>query len=205
MKSFLTVVAMLPLIACAKETTVSSPNGKLQIIVSDQNGLATYAVKYDGQQALLPSALGFKADYADFTQGLTITNSKTGKAEDTYEMRQVKHSKIHYTASTLTVDFENAKKQKMQVEFFVKDNDLAFRYIIPRPEKNNPKCAYIESEKTAFNLPQQTTTFICPQIDPMKGWERTKPSYEEEYTPDDKMNVKSKCGQGYTFPCLCRG
>ncbi len=204
MKTILALLTMLPIMAFAKEATVSSPNGKLHITISDQNGLATYAVKYDGQQALLPSALGFKADFADFTQKLTITDSKTAKAEETYEMRQVKQSKIHYTANTLTVTFENVQKQKMQVEFFVKDNDLAFRYLIPLPEKNNPKCAYIESEKTAFNLPQQTKTFICPQIDPMKGWERTKPSYEEEYKPDDQINVKSKFGQGYTFPCLFR-
>lgn len=36
----------------------------------------------------------------------------------------------------------------------------------------------------------------------MTGWERTKPSYEEEYTPDAPMNVKSQFGVGYTFPCL---
>ena len=38
----------------------------------------------------------------------------------------------------------------------------------------------------------------------MTGWERTKPSYEEEYTPDAPMAVKSRFGEGYTFPCLFR-
>ena len=38
----------------------------------------------------------------------------------------------------------------------------------------------------------------------MIGWMRTKPSYEEEYVADDAMDVKSKYGQGYTFPCLFR-
>ena len=53
-------------------------------------------------------------------------------------------------------------------------------------------------------MPEQTTTFICPQIDPMKGWERTKPSYEEEYKADAPMAQESQFGQGYTFPCLYR-
>ena len=38
----------------------------------------------------------------------------------------------------------------------------------------------------------------------MIGWKRTKPSYEEEYTADAPMNVRSQYGHGYTFPCLFR-
>ena len=119
-------------------------------------------------------------------------------------MRQAKQSTIHYEASTLTIDFENNEKQHMSVEFFVKDHDVAFRYVIPRQDNNNPKCAVIERESTAFLLPRQTTTFVCPQIQPWTGWERSKPSYEEEYVPDAPINIPSKFGQGYTFPCLFR-
>ena len=38
----------------------------------------------------------------------------------------------------------------------------------------------------------------------MTGWERTKPSYEEDYEADAEMNKKSRFGVGYTFPCLFR-
>ena len=38
----------------------------------------------------------------------------------------------------------------------------------------------------------------------MVGWERTKPSYEEEYKADMPMTAKSQYGEGYTFPCLFR-
>ena len=207
------LLALLPALCMAKEATVASPNEKLVVTVSDEGGRATYTVALDGQTVLLPSALGFKADFGDFTQGLAITETKTGSTSETYQMRQVKQSSIHYDASTLTVDFLNQKKQRMSVEFFVKNNDVAFRYLIPRQvkapfammaasEAMNPKCAVIEQEATSFRLPDGTTTFVCPQIDPLKGWERTKPSYEEEYTPDAPMAVKSKYGQGYTFPCL---
>ena len=53
--------------------------------------------------------MGFKADFGDFTQSLKITDTKTSKVDRTYEMRQVKQSKMHYVAEQLTVDFENAK------------------------------------------------------------------------------------------------
>ena len=198
----LSVALLLPLAVMAREVSVTSPNGKLVVTVSDDSQQATYAVSLDGQQMVLPSALGFKADFGDFTQKLTITGSKTAHADRTYEMRQVKQSKMHYVAEQLTVDFENAKGQKMSAEFSVSDNDVAFRYHVPRQKNDNPKCAVIESESTAFRLPDGTTTFITPQSSPMVGWERTKPSYEEGYSIDGAMTARSQYGQGYTFPCL---
>ena len=193
---------LLPTAVVAREATVTSPNGKLVVTINDEGQQATYAVALDGRQMLLPSALGFKADFGDFTQKLTITNTKTAHADRTYEMRQVKQSKMHYVAEQLTVDFENAKGQKMSAEFSVSNNDVAFRYLIPRQKNDNPKCAVIEKESTAFRLPDGTTTFITPQSSAMVGWERTKPSYEEGYSIDGAMTARSQYGQGYTFPCL---
>ncbi|MCW4094563.1 glycoside hydrolase family 97 N-terminal domain-containing protein [Segatella copri] len=36
----------------------------------------------------------------------------------------------------------------------------------------------------------------------MTGWERTKPSYEEEYTSNAPMMQRSRSLVGYTFLCL---
>ena len=188
--------------ASAREVTIASPNGKLVVTVSDEGGKATYAIALNGQQMLLPSALGFKADMGDFTQGLKITNTKSAHVDRSYEMHQVKQSKMHYVAEALTVDFETAKGLKMSAEFSVSNNDVAFRYLIPRQKNDNPKSAIIQSEATGFSLPEGTTTFLTPQSKAMIGWERTKPSYEEVYKADAPMNVKSQYGEGYTFPCL---
>ncbi len=198
----LVLLSMLSTSVYATETTITSPNGKLIVTINDNGGRTTYAVSLDGNQVLQTSALGFKADFGDFTQGLSIKNVKSQKIDKSYQMRQVKQSTMHYVANQQSIDIENANGLKMTIQMNVSDNDIAFRYLIPRQKKNNPKCAVIEKETTAFLLPDGTTTFICPQIDPWTGWERTKPSYEEEYVPDAPMKVKSKFGQGYTFPCL---
>ncbi len=198
----LLLLSMLTISASAKETTISSPNGKLSVAINDNGGKATYAVTLDGKQVMLPAALGFKADFGDFTKGLVMKEAQDKQIDKSYTMRQVKRSQMHYVANQQNIVFTNAKGQTMTVQMNVSDNDIAFRYLIPRQKNNNPKCAVIEQEATAFSLPDGTTTFICPQIDPWTGWERTKPSYEEEYVPDAPMNVKSKFGQGYTFPCL---
>ena len=199
---FLSALLLLPLGMTAKDVKIASPNGKLEVTVKDNGGLATYSVTLNGQPVLLPSRLGFKADFADFTQGLAITEDHPGSCNGDYRMWQVKQSNISFNANTLDVTFENAQKLQMTVELVVKDNDIAFRYTIPRPKKDNPKCAVITEEVTSFCPTEGTTTFLCPQIDAMKGWERTKPSYEEGYRPDAPMNTRSTFGQGYTFPCL---
>ena len=193
---------MLPVMASAREVNIASPNGQLVVTVSDQGGKATYAVTFNGREMLLPSALGFKADMGDFTQGLTIKNTATAHVDRTYTMRQVKQSQMHYVAEALTIDFENARGQQMSAEFSVSNNDVAFRYHIPRQKDDNPKSAVIQHESTGFVLPDGTTTFLTPQSKAMVGWERTKPSYEEEYKADMPMTARSQYGEGYTFPCL---
>ena len=193
---------MLPVMASAREVNIASPNGQLVVTVSDQGGKATYAVTFNGREMLLPSALGFKADMGDFTQGLTIKNTATAHVDRTYTMRQVKQSRMHYVAEALTIDFENARGQQMSAEFSVSNNDVAFRYHIPRQKDDNPKSAVIQHESTGFVLPDGTTTFLTPQSKAMVGWERTKPSYEEEYKADMPMTARSQYGEGYTFPCL---
>mgnify|MGYP002622352445 CR=1 FL=1 len=203
MKKFLLLLsASLALSVQAREASVSSPDGKLSVTITDNAGVPTYSVSLEGTRVVLPSPLGFKADFGDFTKRLKIVNTSASQTDREYDMRQVKQSHMHYVATLLTVDFENAGGQKMSVQFSVSANDVAFRYLIPRQKNDNPKSAVIFSEATAFSLPNGTTTFLTPQSDPMIGWERTKPSYEEEYTADAPMDAKAKYGHGYTFPCL---
>ena len=193
-----------PSLGMAREASITSPNGKLTVTINDDGGKARYAVSLEGKQMLMPSDLGFKANFGDFTQGLKIVSTKAEQVDKCYEMRQVKQSHMHYQATLLTLDFENAQRQKMSMEFSVSDNDIAFRYLIPRQRNDNPKSAVILSEATSFLMPEGTTTFLTPQSDPMIGWERTKPSYEEVYKADAPMTQRSQYGHGFTFPCLFR-
>ena len=201
-KGLLFLALMLPMMASAREVSIVSPNAKLLLTVSDEGPQATYRVTLDGKQMLLSSALGFKADFGDFTKRLKITDTMASHVDKTYEMRQVKQAKMHYVAEQFTVDFQNEKGQQISVEFSVSNNDIAFRYHIPRQKGDNPKSAVILSESTGFSLPEGTTTFLTPQSKSMVGWERTKPSYEEVYKADAPMSARSQYGEGYTFPCL---
>ena len=191
------------LCAQANNYTVKSPDGKLQVNVECEGGKVSYTVDYEGKQMLTRSALGLVANYGDFSKNLTMGALKGGKVERlAYDQSHIKKAHVEKDIVDAKIGFLNEKKDSMVLHLHVSNNDLAYRYELIRPKKDNPKSVIIYKEVSGFNFPQQTTTFLCPQITPMTGWERTKPSYEEEYTPDAPMNVKSQFGVGYTFPCL---
>lgn len=201
---FLTIMlALLPgVMATAETKTVSSPDGKLVVTIDSENGKAFYSVKYNNKQMIERSQLGVDANIADFTNGLKLVKTDEKSIDETYSLRTAKTSKVHYLANQLNLTYDTKQKHQMVITFNVANNDVAFRYSFPQTGETS--CMVVGGEATAFKLPQHTTTFICPQSDAMVGWKRTKPSYEEEYVADAPMNVKSKYGQGYTFPCLFR-
>lgn len=187
----------------ANDVVIKSPDSRLVVTVSNNQGKAEYTVAYNGKQMLIRSALGLKSNVGDFTNGLAIKGDiQESTVENHYTMTRTKKSESDYKANKTSITFENASHQEITVTFQVSDNDIAYKYSMPR--YGDTKCMVIESEASSFNFPSQTTTFLCPQIGPMTGWEKTKPSYEEEYTADAQMNVKSQFSHGYTFPCLFR-
>lgn len=186
--------------AWAERVEVVSPNGKLVVVVEDIDGRAFYKVEYGGEEMVGKSRLGLTANIGSFAEGLEYVNSATAAIDEEYTMRGTKASKVGYRANQLKTTYRNGDGKEMTVTINVADNDIALRYEFPT--YGDTACMVVESELTAFNLPEGTTTFLTPQSDPMIGWMRTKPSYEEIYTPDAEMTARSQYGHGYTFPCL---
>lgn len=204
-KLLFSLAFMMSVTVMADDKVVSSPDGRLVVTISCNEGKASYGVKYDGMEVLKASSLGLKTNVGDFTKGLKmLVDEQRDTLRYAYLLSRSKYSSVSVVANQLKVNFETEAKIPMSIVFCVKDNDVAFKYKLGRGPKDNPKCAVVYEETTAFNFPDETRTFLCPQITPMTGWERTKPSYEEEYEADAPMNQKSKFGVGYTFPCLFR-
>ena len=193
------LAATCPLVA----QEVTGPDGKLKVVLDfPENGQPTYTVTYDGKNMLEASPLGLKTNVGDFSHGLKKTGHEVKPIDTTYRLTRIKTSEVHYQANELAVSVVNGKGQPMQITFRVSNNDVAFRYTLPRQGETGS--VRVMEEATGFRFPAQTTTFLCPQSDAMIGWKRTKPSYEEEYKADAPMDVRSQYGHGYTFPCLFR-
>ena len=203
-KLFLSILLTSSVFAWAGDVSVSSPDGKLQESVSDEGGRLYYNATLDGQQMLLPSALGMKTSIGDFTRDMSIKNYEVRPKSYDYQMRGTKASAASYQANCLLMDIQTKDGMKMGIVFQVSNHDIAFRYTLPRQNvgRKEMKRVRIMSELSSFNFPDGTTTFISPQIGPESGWEQTKPSYEEGYSADAPMDAVSQYGHGYIFPAL---
>ena len=203
-KLFLAICIASSVLCWADDVRVSSPNGSLVVTVSDADGHLSYTATLDGKQMLAPSALGMKTSLGDLTKELSIVKSQLSTVNSSYQMRGTKASKVDYQANALTIDLQNKDGVKFSILFQVSDNDIAFRYQMPRQtiRRREYKRVRILSEVSGFNFPDGTTTFISPQIGPETGWEQTKPSYEEGYSNDAPMDKASQYGHGYIFPAL---
>jgi hypothetical protein len=187
----------------AQPLTVSGPNKNLQVnIALKDGGIPTYTVMYNGKTMLEDSPLGLTTNVGDFSKGLTYISHKENTVDETYTLNKIKTSKVHYVANELVATYQNDKKQQFDIVFRVSNNDIGFKYAFR--QYGETASLIIEKEASGFDFPQQTTTFLTPQATPMIGWQRTKPSYEEEYVADDALGAPSKYGVGYTFPGLFR-
>lgn len=199
-KTILLASALIATSAFAQQTTVYGPDSMLRVDIDVKVGKPVYSVKYDGKTMLDESPLGLKTNIGDFTQGMKYVKTANGKIEKSYTMDRSKFSHVDYKANEAVVSLTNAKGHPMDICFRVSNNDIAFQYRIAK--RGETGSIRIMGEATGFDFPSHTTTFLTPQSDPMIGWKRTKPSYEEEYKFDAPMTEKSQYGHGYTFPGL---
>ena len=202
-KSFIVMAMLLgSSVASAENKQITSPDGKLVVTVADMDGRPSYSVSYDNVLFLKPSPLGMIANIGDFSSGMSLEkNVSTNKIDETYELASIKKSKVRYVANEAVFSFTQQEKTIYDVIFRISNNDVAFKYKM-YPQGETLSCV-VKQEATGFAFPDGTTTFLCPQSKPMRGFARTSPSYETSYTADDVAG-KNGWGEGYTFPCLFR-
>ena len=60
------IVGISALSMSAENVLMASPDGKLQVTVSEENGKIGYTVDYDGKSMLQKSALGLKTNIGNY-------------------------------------------------------------------------------------------------------------------------------------------
>lgn len=194
---------MIAFNAVAEDRKLASPDGRIEVTVSDSDGTPDYSVTYDGNVFILPSPLGLNTSMGEYMSGMTMLPEKEAPRliEEQYSLKTIKQSQVDYKAVEAVFTFAQNERPVYDVIFRVSDRDVAFRYRL-YPRRNTLSCV-IFSEATGFRLPQKATTFLCPQVKPGGGFAGTYPSYETGYSLDEPVG-KNGWGEGYTFPCLFR-
>ena len=204
LKTFLTAICLATFSSTfAQLVTVYSPDSLLSVVVDcNRSGQPQFSATYKGVPMLESSPLGLRTNNGNYVDSMKLVDVQTRQIDKTYKQSKIKTSEVQYKANEAICTFVNPSGQRMDITFNVSSNDVAFRYSLPR--EFDKASVTIFQEETGFRFPQQTTSFLTPQCDPMIGWKRTKPSYEEEYVVDAALTSPSLYGQGYTFPCLFR-
>ena len=179
---------------------VSGPDGHIKALLALKKGKPVYTVLLDDVVFLEESPLGLITSIGDFAEDLRFEKSSKHSISESYELKKAKVSHVDYSANELVAKFTNPAGDTLAIRFRVSNRDVAFSYQLIGKDQNTK--VKILAEATGFNLPDAATSFSTPQALPLTGWEETKPSYEEEYTFDEKLGTPSQYGVGYTFPAL---
>ncbi|EJL59133.1 glycoside hydrolase family 97 protein [Flavobacterium sp. CF136] len=185
----------------AQTVSASSPDKNIKLDITVINGSAYYTVFYLKDEFLDKSPLGLISSAGDFSKGLKMISHTTGKIKESYNLNRSKISHVNYQANEIKCLFTNTANDTINIIFRITNTDVAFTYFIPKNRQSSTDCT-VDKEITGFKLPAGATAFITPQAPPLSGYEKTKPSYEEEYTREEPVGTKSQYGLGYTYPAL---
>ena len=208
----------------AEDFRIVSPDGLTYLNVKLADGRLTYSAGYRtlvkakkkgavpdtlDVPMLLDSPLGLKTNVGDFSKDLTFVQEERpeggeGTYKHSYHLRQGKQSQIDSEENGIIIILTNPEAKKhglvMAVGFRIFNNNIAYNYRLM--QGGQTAAIVVTEEVSGFRLPTDATAFICPQSNPMIGWMRSKPSYEEGYIWDEPITTRSQYGQGWTFPCL---
>ena len=198
---YLLCVFLLSCFAINAQSVVESPDGKLKVSLVIESGQPMYSVSFNENTMLENSPLGLITNEGDFSKSMSFISSVTGKVNKTYTQEKIKQSEITYEANTLTYTIEKADKKQLSILFQVSNNDIAFRYEIPK--WGETYACVVQKEATGLKFPKITKSFLSYMMSPMGGFARTAPSYESGYVADSEMETNT-AKEGYVFPGLFR-
>lgn len=184
-------------------TRLASPNGRISVGFNvDAQGVPGYTVERDGHRVLDRSSLGLVRRDADFSKGLRITSqSHVEPVEDQYEILTAKRRVNHYHANRQVFHLQTGDGQRLDVEFQISNDGVAFRYVFPDA---SDKRHQLKEELSSFQFPANAKAWLQPMSVAKTGWEKVNPCYEELYQQEIAVGTPSTLGAGWCFPALFR-
>ncbi len=155
---FFLICTMLSLTSSATVVEMSSPNHSYLVRLTDEGGIIQYDVKYNNHTIILPSQLGIQANTL-WNEGLSIVEqtSSTHDSEWTPVYGERNHVKDSYQSYQITIK-KNGSNDKLELEFRLYDEGIAFRYRFP-----GGQYLTIKDELTTFTLPEGTKAYFTPR------------------------------------------
>ena len=179
MRVFIPLLLASPL-ALAKTVSVSSPDGQIQVSLSD-DGAPSYQVSFAGKPVINSSKLGFYfKDAAPLRDGLVISNTQTHSVDNTWQQPWGEQREIRDHHNELAVPFSDeqdaSRNYTVRVRAF--NDGLGFRYELEGKDRPDYQ---ITDELTEFALAGQNNEALWI---PARGWNRYEYVYKRTNAND---------------------
>ncbi len=171
------VLLSLSLNIQAKYAHLSSPNGDIKVIISDEHSQPSYQIAFNQQAIIAPSQLGMEfKDAAGFNQGFTIENVSRNSVDSSWQLpwgeRQKVADKHNEIAVTFTAKRDNTNRYTVRFRAF--DDGVGFRYEVPK-QQGLLNRVEITNELTQFSLAD--AEHVTAWWIPARGWNRYEYTY----------------------------
>lgn len=154
--------AIIP--ASASESSISSPDGKLQLqFCINPKGQPTYDLKLDGEDIIKPSTLGFKIkNQAPLTDGFILKNVKKDSFDETWAPVWGEEDSIRNNYNELLAELvQPSTGRELNIRFRVYNEGMGLRYEFPTQSSGNDYFV-ITDEETQFAMPGDMTAYWIP-------------------------------------------
>ena len=141
----------------AREYTISSPDGKISVIVAAEKGIV-YSVKYEGVTVVEPSSVLFTFKQAPpLGKDLKVVKDELKSVDETWKPVLKRYETVRNNYKSLRLEMAEQKfpQRLMNLEFRIFNDGVAFRTEFP--EQFTSHEYVIENELTQFNFDKNHT------------------------------------------------
>ena len=191
--SLLTVLA----VACAKQPSVSSPDGRMQIRFRlTETGSPEYCVTQDGDTLLHWSTMGLIAREAALDAGFQMKGTDRSSFNETWQTVWGEERLITDRHNELTVHLRHESGIRMDIVFRCFDNGMAFRYVFP---DKDDRSLTVMDETTEYRFAGDHPTWSIPwRTEYYEGIWTKAPLSEKKDTLCSPVTIERTDG-GYAF------
>ena len=183
------------------EYRVPSPDGQLQVIVTDDESTPQLRVEHNGATALAPSPIGIYVDGIAPGAETPLRASEITRGNTTYTNTRGKRLAVN--KDYLSQTFE-APSGGYEIELRVFNDGMAYRYRLNNPEVAPGGKLRVIAENSGFRFPEGSRAWLTQLAKAKEGWCATAPSYEDHYHQNVGVGEKSDERQGWIFPALVK-
>lgn len=148
---------------CSSDHAVSSPNGRIEVVLRMVQGAPFYEVKRDGEVLISESRLGFELQgQPALAENLEVVDVEALSFEETWSQPwgEVKNIHNHYNGLTATFQEKSAPGRVLRISFRVFDDGVGFRYEFP----SQPHLGefVVTNELTEFRMARDMSAWWIP-------------------------------------------